>query len=85
MSLLSSSVRSEKAFLYVSQLVHSFNVTSILLILTAQNFDAESMQVVFGPQDRTHPDDEEVPETGDESHDPDRYTQDNVSQQIFKR
>lgn len=43
------------------------------------------MQVVFGPQDRTHPDDEEVPETGDESHDPDRYTQDNVSQQIFKR
>ncbi len=55
------------------------------LVLTAQNLDAEGMQVVLSRQDCPHPDDKEVSKAGDKSHDPHRHTKNHISKQIFKR
>lgn len=60
-------------------------VKRIRQVLTAQNLDAEGMQVVLSPQDSPHPDNKEVPKAGDESHDPHRHTKDHISKQILKR
>lgn len=60
-------------------------VKCIRQVLTAQNLDAEGMQVVLSPQDSPHPDNKEVPKAGDKSHDPHRHTKDHVSKQILKR
>lgn len=54
-------------------------------LLTAEDFDASSVQVVFGPYDRPHADDQQVTEAGDEGHHPDGHSQHYVRQQVLKR
>lgn len=58
---------------------------SVVWLLTAEDFDASSMQVVFSPYERPHADDQEVTKAGDEGHHPHRHPQHYVSQQVLKR
>lgn len=44
--------------------------------LTTQDFDAGSMQVVFRSNEWAHSYNKEIPEAGDEGHNPHRHPQD---------
>lgn len=52
-------------------------------LLTAEDFDAGGVQVVLGPDQGPHADDEQVAEAGDEGHDPDGHAQHHVGQQVL--
>lgn len=55
-----------------------------VLLLTAEDFDAGSVQVVLSTNQRPHADDKEVTKAGDEGHDPHRHPQHHVSEQVFE-
>lgn len=54
-------------------------------ILTTKDFDGHSVSGILSLNKRSHGNDKDIPHAGNESYNPDRHSEDPVSQEVLRR